>query len=54
MHGERLIKRGQRVACGAWLLISDNLRYEKEWIKPQDMKDMEILRRCEIRIGRIT
>ncbi|MDT8878637.1 S24 family peptidase [Halomonas saccharevitans] len=53
VHGERRIKRVQRVAGGAWLLISDNPRYEKEFIKPQDMKDVEILGRCEIRIGRV-
>ena len=52
MHGERRIKRVQRVAGGAWLLISDNLRYEKELIKPQDMKDVESLGRYEIRIGK--
>lgn len=51
--GERRIKRVQRVAGGAWLLISDNPRYEKELIKPQDMQDVEILGRCEIRIGKI-
>ncbi|GEK74215.1 XRE family transcriptional regulator [Halomonas halophila] len=53
VHGERRIKRVQRVAGGAWLLISDNPRYEKELIKPQDMKDVEILGRCEIRIGKV-
>lgn len=53
VHGERRIKRVQRVAGGAWLLISDNPRYEKELIKPEDMKDVEILGRCEIRIGRV-
>lgn len=51
VHGERRIKG---VAGGAWLLISDNPRYEKELIKPQDMKDVEILGRCEIRIGRVS
>jgi len=37
MHGERRIKRMQRVAGGAWLLISENprSRYEKELIKPR-------------------
>ncbi|WP_156940871.1 S24 family peptidase [Halomonas halodenitrificans] len=53
VHGKRRIKRVQRVAGDAWLLISDNPRYEKELIKPQDMRDMEILGRCEIRIGRV-
>ncbi|SFU79770.1 XRE family transcriptional regulator [Halomonas korlensis] len=54
MHGERRIKRVQRVAGGAWLLISDNPRYDKEMIKPQDMRDVEILGRCEIKISRIS
>ncbi|MGM0562474.1 MAG: S24 family peptidase [Pseudomonadota bacterium] len=53
VHGERCIKRVQRVASVAWLLISDNPRYGKELIKPQGMKDVEILGRCEIRIGEI-
>lgn len=53
VHGERRIKRVQRVAGGAWLLISDNDHYQPELIKPEDMKDVEILGRCEIRIGRI-
>ncbi|WP_315857840.1 MULTISPECIES: S24 family peptidase [unclassified Halomonas] len=54
VNGEVRIKRVQRVTGGAWLLISDNPRYEKELIKLQDMKDVEILGRCEIRIGRIS
>ncbi|WP_306169273.1 S24 family peptidase [Halomonas sp. MMSF_3323] len=54
VHGERRIKRVQRVAGGAWLLISDNDHYQPELIKPEDMKDVAILGRCEIRIGRIT
>jgi len=45
VHGERCIKRVQRVAGGAWLLISDNPCYEKELIKPEDMKEVEILGR---------
>ncbi|SFT96501.1 S24 family peptidase [Halomonas saccharevitans] len=53
VHGERRIKRVQRVAGGAWLLISDNEHYQPEMIKPEDMKDVEILGRCEIRIGRV-
>lgn len=53
VHGERRIKRVQRVAGGAWLLISDNDHYQPELIKPEDMKDVAILGRCEIRIGRV-
>lgn len=53
VHGERRIKRVQRVAGGAWLLISDNDRYQPEMIKPEDKKDVAILGRCEIRIGKI-
>ncbi|WP_442786579.1 hypothetical protein [Halomonas sp. 328] len=44
----------QRAAGGAWLLISDNDHYQPELIKPEDMKDVQILGRCEIRIGRIS
>ncbi|MDI5921168.1 S24 family peptidase [Halomonas sp. LR5S13] len=54
VHGERRIKRVQRVAGGAWLLISDNEHYQPEMIKPEDMRDVEILGRCEIRIGRVS
>ncbi len=44
----------QHIAGCVWLLISDNPRYEKGLIKPQDMKDVEILGRCEIRVGRVS
>ncbi|WP_227369853.1 S24 family peptidase [Halomonas sp. M20] len=52
--GEELrIKRLQRVAGGALMLISDNPHYEREMIRPEDMSDVEIIGRCQIRIGRI-
>ncbi|MCK2183640.1 S24 family peptidase [Halomonas sp. YJPS3-2] len=54
VHGERRIKRGQRVASGAWLLISDNEHYRPEMIPPEQMREVEILGRCEVRIGRIS
>ncbi|SDG27391.1 Phage repressor protein C, contains Cro/C1-type HTH and peptisase s24 domains [Onishia taeanensis] len=54
MGDELRIKRIQRVAGGALMLISDNTHYPPELLKPQDMKDVEILGRCEIRIGRIS
>lgn len=47
------IKRLQRVAGGALMAISDNTHYPAELIKPQDMREVEIIGRCEIRIGRI-
>ncbi len=53
LSGERRIKRVQRLAGGALYLISDNELYQPEMIKPQDMGDLEILGRCEIRIGRV-
>lgn len=53
MGDELRIKRVQRVAGGAWLLISDNDHYQPELVKPEDMHDVEILGQCEIRIGRI-
>ncbi|WP_269078960.1 S24 family peptidase [Litchfieldella anticariensis] len=52
--GEELrIKRVQRVAGGALILISDNEHYQPELIKPEDMRDVEILGRCEVRLGKI-
>ncbi|WP_447894255.1 S24 family peptidase [Vreelandella sp. GE22] len=53
VSGERRIKRVQRLAGGALYLISDNELYQPEMIKPQDMGDVEVLGRCEIRIGRV-
>lgn len=43
VHGERRIKRVQRVAGGAWLLISDNEHYQTEMIKPEGEKGGERL-----------
>lgn len=54
ISGERRIKRVQRLAGGALYLISDNDHYQPEMIKPQDMHDVAVLGRCEIRIGRIS
>lgn len=48
------IKCVQRVAGGAWLLISDNHAYEKKISKPDEMQDVEILGRCWVRIGRVS
>jgi len=53
MDSELRIKRVQRVAGGALMLISDNTHYEREMVRPQDMGILEIIGRCEIRIGRI-
>lgn len=54
MGDELRIKRVQRVAGGALMLISDNTHYPPELVKPEDLRDVEILGRCEIRIGRIS
>nr|WP_255698560.1 S24 family peptidase [Halomonas desiderata] len=54
VSGERRIKRLQRLAGGALYLISDNEHYQPEMITPQQMGEVEILGRCEIRIGRVT
>ncbi|WP_176342907.1 S24 family peptidase [Billgrantia desiderata] len=53
VSGERRIKRLQRLAGGALYLISDNEHYQPEMITPQQMGEVEILGRCEIRIGKI-
>ncbi|WP_168169314.1 helix-turn-helix domain-containing protein [Kushneria phosphatilytica] len=48
------IKRVQRVAGGAYMLISDNSRYQPEMIKPEEMGGLEIIGECRVRIGRIS
>lgn len=53
VSGERRIKRVQRLAGGALYLISDNEHYRPEMIPPERMREVEILGRCEVRIGRI-
>ncbi|MCT8469430.1 hypothetical protein KZO85_12625 [Chromohalobacter canadensis] len=53
VSGERRIKRVQRLAGGALYLISDNEHYEPEMIPPEQMREVKILGRCEVRIGRI-
>lgn len=53
VSGERRIKRVQRLAGGALYLISDNDHYEPEMIPPEQMREVKILGRCEVRIGRI-
>lgn len=54
ISGERRIKRVQRLAGGALYLISDNEHYQPEMIPPERMREVEILGRCEVRIGRIS
>lgn len=53
VSGERRIKRVQRLAGGALYLISDNEHYKPEMITPEQMGEVEILGRCEVRIGRV-
>jgi phage repressor protein C with HTH and peptisase S24 domain len=54
VSGERRIKRVQRLAGGALYLISDNEHYQPEMITPEQMREVEILGRCEVRIGKIS
>lgn len=53
MDGERRIKRMQRVAGGGWLLISDNARYDKELIAPEQKQFVEVLGRCLVNLGQV-
>nr|WP_300306950.1 S24 family peptidase [Halomonas sp.] len=53
VEGERRIKRVQRVAGGAWMLLSDNSHYQPEMIPPEKMPSVELLGRCVVKIGRI-
>lgn len=54
VSGERRIKRVQRLAGGALYLISDNEHYQPEMIKPEQMREVSIIGRCEVRVGRIS
>ncbi|MAR73674.1 LexA family transcriptional regulator [Halomonas sp.] len=54
VEGERRIKRVQRVAGGAWVLISDNSHYQAEMIPPEKVGNVSVLGRCVVRIGRIS
>lgn len=53
MGDELRIKRVQRVAGGALMLISDNPVYERELLGPEDAAGIEIIGRCCMRLGRI-
>lgn len=53
MGDELRIKRVQRVAGGALMLISDNPVYEREMLTPHDAASIEIIGRCCMRFGRI-
>ncbi|WP_414501144.1 MULTISPECIES: LexA family transcriptional regulator [unclassified Zymobacter] len=53
MGDELRIKRVQRVAGGALMLISDNPVYEREMLAPEDAANIEIIGRCCMRLGRI-
>ncbi|MEC8918821.1 MAG: S24 family peptidase [Pseudomonadota bacterium] len=52
MDDELRLKRVQRVASGAWVLISDNPAYERELIKPEDQWRVEIIGQCWRKVGR--
>ncbi|WP_198655759.1 S24 family peptidase [Salinicola sp. CR57] len=53
MDGELRLKRVQRVAGGAWVLISDNPAYERELIKPEDLGGVEIIGQAWRKVGRV-
>lgn len=44
------LKRVQRVAGGAWILISDNPAYERELVQPEDV---EIIGQAWRKVGRV-
>lgn len=54
VSGELRIKRIQRLAGGAALLISDNTVYEREIINPDKMQEFAVLGRVELRLGEIS
>ncbi|WP_189446016.1 XRE family transcriptional regulator [Salinicola rhizosphaerae] len=50
MGDELRLKRVQRVAGGAWILISDNPAYERELVQPEDV---EIIGQAWRKVGRV-
>ena len=50
---ELRIKRVQRVAGGALMLISDNPVYEREMLPPEEAAAVDIIGRCCMRLGQI-
>jgi len=53
MGEEPRLKRVQRVAGGAWILISDNPAYERELIKLEDLGGVEITGQAWRKVGRV-
>ncbi|MGJ8514663.1 hypothetical protein R84981_001140 [Carnimonas sp. R-84981] len=54
VSGELRIKRLQRLAGGAALLISDNKLYDREMIKFDKMQEFSVLGRVVLRLGEIS
>ncbi len=52
--GELRVKRVQRVAGGAYILISDNTRYREELIPPTALDTISLLGKCVLKISSVS
>lgn len=52
--GELRVKRVQRVAGGAYILISDNSRYREELIPPTALDTISLLGKCVLKISSVS
>ena len=52
--GELRVKRVQRAAGGAYILISDNTRYREELIPPTALNTISLLGKCVLKISSIS
>ncbi|WP_414502636.1 XRE family transcriptional regulator [Zymobacter sp. IVIA_5232.4 C2] len=52
--GELRVKRVQRVAGGAYILISDNTRYREELIPPTALNTISLLGKCVLKISSVS
>ena len=48
------VKRVQRVAGGAYILISDNTRYREELVPPTSLNSIKLLGKCVLKISSVS
>lgn len=54
MDGRLRVKRLQRVAGGAYVLISDNEKYQAVIVPPNELNTLRIIGRCVFKVGAIS
>lgn len=54
MDGQLRVKRLQRVAGGAYALLSDNDKYQPVYVAPNELNTLRIIGRCVCKIGAVS